>query len=90
MKGVSCLQDLKSMLKTLGFEVESYGWYLTSVHGNWGMIHGEVLLNGAVIRTVSEAPIPKKEEKIAKVKTITSKKVVKTTKKQKKHKKSVK
>jgi hypothetical protein len=81
MKGVSTLQDLKPMLENAGFKVTSGGWYVTTVHGNWGIAHGEVYLNNVPIKTIAEAPIPKQTKKAAKKKTAKKKAAKKKTKK---------
>jgi hypothetical protein len=64
MQGVHSLQDLKTRLNNLGFEIiESLGWYVDTIHGRWTMSFGEIYLNGNIIKSIDDAPVPNKKLK---------------------------
>lgn len=63
MQGIGSLQDLKKKLLEAGFEVQSHGWYLNTVHGCWTMVHGVVFINDNPIKTISDAKVIKKKVK---------------------------
>jgi len=56
MKGINCLVDLRAMLEAAKIEVFNFtGWSVETLHGQWGMVLGEVYLNNHPIKTLAEA-----------------------------------
>lgn len=64
MKGVNCLQDLKSQLVDLEIKIlSSEGWFVNTKHGSWTMSFGDVYLNGALIKSFDDVSNLNKKSK---------------------------